>query len=55
METNPDPTDAPSGLPEEGDLEPPPLGTPDPEEDASDTGEDAMPGIASDGEPPSSG
>ena len=54
MENNPDPTDVPSGLPDEGDLEPPPLGTPDPDDEGQDVGEDAMPGIASDGEPPAS-
>lgn len=55
METNPDPKNAPTGLPDEAESEPPPLGTPDPDEDGPDTGEDAMPGIASDGEPPTSG
>jgi hypothetical protein len=55
MGTNPEEPEAPSGLPDEGDLEPPPLGTPDPDDEAADTGEEAMPGIASVGEPPTSG
>lgn len=46
--------DVPTGLPDEGDREPPPLGTPHPDQ-APEPGPDAMPGIASDGEPPSSG
>lgn len=52
METPPDPNEAPTGLPEEGDLEPPPLG---PDREPAEPGEDAMPGIATDGEPPTSG
>ena len=51
----PDPTETPSGMPEEAVSEPAPLGTPDPDEDAPATGEDAMPGIASDGDPPDAG
>lgn len=54
MDDDPKDPDAPTGLPEEGDLEPPPLGVPDPDA-AKDTGTEAMPGIASDGDPPSSG
>lgn len=53
MENQPDPADAPSGLPDEAPQEPPPLGTPDPDRDEQeDTGDQAMPGIVSDGEPP---
>ncbi len=47
-----DPEDAPTGLPEEAESEPPPLGT---DGDPAEPGEDAMPGIASDGDPPSAG
>lgn len=54
MDDDPKDPDALTGLPDEGDLEPPPLGTPDPE-DAPEPGPDAMPGIVSDCEPPSSG
>jgi hypothetical protein len=44
-----------TGMPD-GSPEPPPLGAPDPDaEDAPDTGEDAMPGIPSEGEPPDAG
>jgi hypothetical protein len=44
-----------TGMPDES-SEPPPLGTPDPDaEDAPDAGEDAMPGIPSEGEPPDAG
>ncbi len=55
METTPDPEDAPTGLPSEDEPEAPPLGTPEPDDDASDTGADAMPGIVTDGDPPSAG
>jgi hypothetical protein len=45
---------APSGLPDDAD-EPDPLGAPDPDADAPDTGEEAMPGIPTQGEPPDAG
>ncbi|MCW3012349.1 MAG: hypothetical protein JWO90_2753 [Solirubrobacterales bacterium] len=55
METNPRGNDAPTGLPDEQEPEPTPLGGPDPQEGA-EPGADAMPGIADDdGEPPTSG
>jgi len=54
MDDNPKPTDAPTGLPSEDEPEPRPLGAPDPD-DAVDTGEEAMPGIVTDGEPPDAG
>jgi hypothetical protein len=44
----------PSGLPDDAD-EPAPLGAPDPDPDAPDTGEEAMPGIPTEGEPPDAG
>jgi hypothetical protein len=52
--------EAPSGLPPEGDEggESEPLGVPEADPDREgvpERGEDAMPGIATDGEPPSSG
>jgi hypothetical protein len=47
--------DAPTGMPED-EPESTPLGVDaDPEERAPEPGEDAMPGIASEGDPPSSG
>jgi hypothetical protein len=47
------PPDTPSGLPEGYEDEP--LGPPDPtSDDAPETGEQAMPGIPDDGEPPAS-
>lgn len=52
----PDPA-APSGLPEGG-PESDPLGVPEAEPEGTDAprrGEDAMPGIATEGEPPTSG
>lgn len=54
MDDNPKPTDTPTGLPSEDEPEPRPLGAPDPD-DAVDTGEEAMPGIVTDGEPPDAG
>lgn len=54
METDQNPADEPSGLPSADEPEPPPLGAPDPD-DAPKTGEDAMPGIVTDDEPPSAG
>lgn len=51
METDPNPADAVTGLPDADEPEPPPLGTPDPD-DAPETGEEAMPGIVTDDEPP---
>jgi len=54
METDPHPADAPTGLPSEDEPEPQPLGAPDPES-APDSGEDAMPGIVTEGEPPDAG
>jgi len=54
MDDDSKPTDAPTGLPSEDELEPPPLGAPDPD-DASETGEDAMPGIVTEGDPPNAG
>lgn len=54
MHADQDPSDAPTGLPSEEEPEPTPLGTPDPE-DTPDTGEEAMPGIVTDGDPPDAG
>ncbi len=51
METDPNPADAPTGLPSADEPEPAPLGTPDPD-DAPETGEDAMPGIVGDDDEP---
>lgn len=49
------PTDTPpSGLPDEDSPEEGPLGTPE-DDDAAASGAAAMPGIPTDGEPPSSG
>ena len=53
MENQPDPTDVPTGLPDEAALEPPPLGAPE-RDDAPESGPDAMPGIITDREPPAS-
>jgi hypothetical protein len=47
------PSDAPSGLPEE-EPEAMPLGVPDDEPEA-EPGEESMPGIATDGDPPDAG
>jgi len=54
METTPNPEDAPTGLPSEDEPEAPPLGTPE-DDEAPTTGPDAMPGIVTDGDPPSAG
>ena len=54
MEHTPNADDAPSGLPSEDELEAPPLGAPDLDE-APATGEDAMPGIVTEGDPPDAG
>jgi len=54
MDDDPKPADAPTGLPSEDEPEPTPLGAPD-AEDAPETGEEAMPGIVTDGEPPDAG
>jgi hypothetical protein len=45
---------APTGLPDDEVEESEPLGVPDPDPDAPASGEDAMPGIPSGGEPPTS-
>jgi hypothetical protein len=46
----------PTGMPDDDAPEPEPLGNPDPDaDDAPDTGEGAMPGIPSEGEPPDAG
>lgn len=54
MEIDPNPADAPTGLPSEDEPEPPPLGAPD-SDDVPATGEDAMPGIVTGDEPPDAG
>ena len=47
---------APTGMPDDDAPEAEPLGNPDPDsDDAPDSGEQAMPGIPSEGEPPTSG
>jgi hypothetical protein len=46
--------EAPSGLPDD-DGEEPPLGVDDPDPEGDETGPEAMPGIPTEGEPPSSG
>jgi len=51
MDDDPKPTDVPTGMPSEEAPESPPLGTPEPD-DAPQTGEEAMPGIVGDEEPP---
>ena len=54
METDPSPDDAPTGLPSEDEPEPAPLG-PAPDDDPPQTGEEAMPGIVTEGSPPDAG
>lgn len=54
METHPSPDDAPTGLPSQAEPEPTPLG-PAEDDDAPQTGEEAMPGIVTEGEPPDAG
>jgi hypothetical protein len=54
MDDDAKPTDAPTGLPSEEEPEVQPLGAPD-ADDAAETGEEAMPGIVTDGEPPDAG
>ena len=55
MSDDPKDPDVPTGLPDEGGVEPAPLGVPDPDPETPDTGTDAMPGITGGKEPPSSG
>lgn len=45
---------APSGLPPEQDNEEQPLGVTEADPEHEETGEDAMPGIPTDGDPPAS-
>lgn len=55
MDDDPKPDEVPTGLPSEDELEPPPLGAPDPDHDAPETGAEAMPGIVTEGDPPDAG
>ncbi len=54
MPDDPKPEDAPTGLPDEAEPELSPLGTPAPDSQP-EPGEEAMPGIATDGDPPDAG
>ena len=54
MDDDPKPDDAPTGLPDEAEPEPAPLGAPAPDEEP-EPGEDAMPGIVTDADPPDAG
>lgn len=54
MHDDPKPEDAPTGLPDEAEPELEPLGTPAPDGEP-EPGEEAMPGIVTDGDPPNAG
>lgn len=54
MTDDPERDEPPTGLPDEQEPEASPLGNPAPE-DEPEPGEEAMPGIVTDGEPPDAG
>ncbi len=54
MHDEPKPDDAPSGLPDKAEPEASPLGNPAPESQP-EPGEEAMPGIPTEGSPPDAG